>query len=135
MELAEHSVSFYQGMGKKIEETCFDSRLAVRDFFFSRTSRRSLVSTQPTSQRVSVFLPSLGEKRKKCEDDPSPPSDSEVKNAWSCTLKCTNFTRIIYKQIYKFVLKLNFLITLLNFRCRWRGLLVNAQKSNDNFYD
>jgi len=45
-----------------------------------------------------VFLPSLEEKWKRCEDDPSPPSDSEIKNAWSCTLKCKNFIKIIYTK-------------------------------------
>ena len=77
---------------------------AIRDFFFYKVSRRSLVPTQPAIQRVSVFLPSLDEKRKRCEADSSLPSDSEIKNAWSSTLKCTIYlltpcSRVLLEKI------------------------------------
>jgi hypothetical protein len=53
-------------------------------FHFTTASRTALGPTQPPIQRVPWAL-SPGVKRPRREADHSPPSSSEVKNAWSYT--------------------------------------------------
>ena len=96
----------------------------------------------------------MGEKRKSCEADLSLPSDYEIKATWICTLKWTSFTKIIYKNIYKLFWSklscnhradvnalvgsrrtaLHHAVALPIIMCLSKGLIVNDQKSNDNFY-
>jgi hypothetical protein len=60
----------------------FDSQREVGIFLFTTASRTALGPTQPPIQWVSGAL-SLGVKRPGREADHSPPSSTEVKNAWN----------------------------------------------------
>jgi hypothetical protein len=62
----------------------FEFRSGLGIFLFTTASRTALVPTQPPMQLVPEVL-SLGIKRPGRESDHSPPSSSEVKNAWSYT--------------------------------------------------
>jgi hypothetical protein len=62
----------------------FDSRRGLGIFLFTTVSRMALGPTQPPIQWIPRVL-SLGVKRPEREDDHSPPSSAEVKNAWSYT--------------------------------------------------
>jgi hypothetical protein len=61
-----------------------DSRQSLGIFLFATASRLDLWPTQPPTQWVAGAL-SPGVKQTGCEADHSPPSSSEVKNAWSYT--------------------------------------------------
>jgi hypothetical protein len=62
----------------------FDSWRGLGIFLFTTASRTALGPTQPPIQWVPGVL-SLGVKRSGHEADHSPPSNAEVKNAWSYT--------------------------------------------------
>jgi hypothetical protein len=62
----------------------FDSRQVLGIFLFTTASRTALGPTRPPIQWVRRVL-SLGVKRQGREGDHSPPSSTEVKNAWSYT--------------------------------------------------
>jgi hypothetical protein len=62
----------------------FDSWQGMGIFLFTTVSRPALGPTQPPIQWVPGVL-SLGVKRLGREADHSPPSSTEVKNAWSYT--------------------------------------------------
>jgi hypothetical protein len=62
----------------------FDSRRGLGIFFFTTASRMALVHTHSRIQWVTGTL-SVGVKRPGREADHSPPSSTEVKNAWSYT--------------------------------------------------
>jgi hypothetical protein len=62
----------------------FDSRQGLRIFFFTAESGPALGPTQPALQWAPRDL-SLGVKRPKREADNSPPSNADIKNAWSYT--------------------------------------------------
>jgi hypothetical protein len=61
-----------------------DDRQGLGIFLFTTASRTALGPTQPPIQRVRGAL-SLGVKRPERESDHSPPSNAEVRNAWSYT--------------------------------------------------
>jgi hypothetical protein len=61
-----------------------NSRQCLEIFIFSATYRTALGPIQPPVQWVAEAL-AQGAKRMGREDDHSPPSSAEVKNAWSCT--------------------------------------------------
>jgi hypothetical protein len=58
--------------------------MGAENFLFTTASRTTLGPTQPPTQWVPGTL-SLGVKRPGREADHSPPTSSEVKNAWSYT--------------------------------------------------
>jgi hypothetical protein len=62
----------------------FDSRRKLGIFLFTTASRTALEPTQPPIQWVPATV-SLGVKQPERDADHSPPSSSEVKNAWSYT--------------------------------------------------
>jgi hypothetical protein len=62
----------------------FDSRRGLGICLFATASRTALGPTQPPIQWVAGVL-SRGVKRPRREADYSPPSNAEVKNAWSYT--------------------------------------------------
>jgi hypothetical protein len=70
------------GLDDRVSRVRFPAGLGI--FLLTTASRTALGPTQPPIQRVPGVL-SLGEKRPGREADHSPPSNAEVKNAWSYT--------------------------------------------------
>jgi hypothetical protein len=70
-------------MGWTIGVLGFDSRRGLGIFFFTTASRTALEPTQPPIQWEPGAFPGI--KRPGREADHSPPSNAEVKNAWSYT--------------------------------------------------
>jgi hypothetical protein len=68
----------------RLDDRGFDSRQGLGTFLSTTVSRPALGPTQPPIQWLSEAL-SLGLKRPGSENDHSPPSSAEVKNAWSYT--------------------------------------------------
>jgi hypothetical protein len=62
----------------------FESRQKLGNFLFATASRPDLGSTQAPIQCVPGAI-SLGVKRSEREADHSPPSNAEIKTAWSYT--------------------------------------------------
>jgi hypothetical protein len=69
-------------LGYGLADRGFESRQGLGIFLFTTASRPAVVSTQPPIQRLSGAL-SVGVKRLGRDTDRSPPSNAEVKNAWS----------------------------------------------------
>jgi hypothetical protein len=83
-----HSFLVYLTMlhqvNKLYSDRGFESRQGLGIFLFTTVSRPDLGPTQPHIQWITGAL-SLGLKRLGSEADHSPPSRTEVKNAWSYT--------------------------------------------------
>jgi hypothetical protein len=79
---AHSSVGIALGYG--LDDRWFESRQVLRIFLFITVSRPALGPTQRPIQWVPGAL-SLGVKRPEHEADNSPPSNAEVKKAWSYT--------------------------------------------------
>jgi len=71
-------------LGYGLDNRGLVSQLDLGIFLYATSSRPTLELTQPLIQWVPGAL-SLGVKRPVSEADRSPPSSSEVKNAWSYT--------------------------------------------------
>jgi hypothetical protein len=71
-------------LGYQLDDRGFESRQRLGIFFFTTVLRPALGPTQLPIQWVTGAL-SLGVKRPGHEANNSPPSTTEVKNAWSCT--------------------------------------------------
>jgi hypothetical protein len=71
-------------LGYGLEDRGFESRQPLGIFLLTTVSRPALAPTQPPIQWVPGAL-SLGIKWSGREADHSPPSNAEVKNAWSYT--------------------------------------------------
>jgi hypothetical protein len=71
-------------LGYGLDDRGLESRQGLEIFLFTTLSRPVLGPTQPPIQWIPGAL-SLGVKRERREADHSPPSSSEVKNAWSYT--------------------------------------------------
>jgi hypothetical protein len=71
-------------LGYGLDDRGFEFRQGLGIFLFTTASRMALGPTQPPIQWVPGAL-SLEVKRPGREADHSPPSSTEVKNAWSCT--------------------------------------------------
>jgi hypothetical protein len=69
-------------LGYGLDDREFESLQGLVIFFFTTASRTVLGPTQPPIQCVTGTL-FLGVKRPGREADHSPPSNAEVKNAWS----------------------------------------------------
>jgi hypothetical protein len=67
-----------------LDDGGFQSRQGLEIFLFTTVSRPALGPTQASLKWVLGAL-SLGVKRPGCEADHSPPSNADVKNAWSYT--------------------------------------------------
>jgi hypothetical protein len=80
----DSSVGIATGYGLTIGVLGFDSRRGLGIFLITTTSRTVMVPTQPPIQWVPGAV-SLGVKRPGREADRSPPSSSEIKNAWNYT--------------------------------------------------
>jgi hypothetical protein len=76
-----HDSSFGIGTGYGLDDRRFDSRRGLGIFLFDIMSRPALGPAQPPIQSVPGVL-SLGVKLPGREADHSPPSSTEVKNAW-----------------------------------------------------
>jgi hypothetical protein len=68
--------------GLRAEKSGFEFRQGLGIFLLTTANRQVLRPTQSPIQRVTGAL-SLGVKWSGCEDDHSPPSSAEVRNAWS----------------------------------------------------
>jgi hypothetical protein len=71
-------------LGYGLDDREFDSWQGLEIFLFTTAFRPALGPTQPPIQSVTGTV-SLGVKRAEREDDHSPLSSAEVKNAWSYT--------------------------------------------------
>jgi hypothetical protein len=69
-------------LGYGLDDWVLLSRQGLGIFFLTTASRPALEHTQPPNQWESEAL-SVGVKRSGRETDHSPPSSSEIKNAWS----------------------------------------------------
>jgi hypothetical protein len=69
---------------RNTDDRGFESRKGPRILLFTTVSRPALGHTQPLIQWVPGAS-SVGAQRSGREDDHSPPSSAEVKNAWSYT--------------------------------------------------
>jgi hypothetical protein len=67
-----------------LDDRGFESQQILGVFLITTTSKPALGPNQPPIQCVAGAL-YLGVKKPGLEADHSPPSSSEVKNAWSCT--------------------------------------------------
>jgi hypothetical protein len=84
LELQQIISTLNLGNAYGLDDREFDSRKELEILHFTTASRPALGPTQPPIQWVSVTL-SLVVKRPRREADHSPPSNAEVKNAWSYT--------------------------------------------------